>query len=79
MSDDTHELAFEEALDDTDYGLIIDGKSGKLKGLWIPRGMDEELVPESIVRICVEVFGIDPKEFDEEFEEEETSDGHTIH
>ena len=26
--------------------------------------MDEEPVPESIVRMCVDIFGIDEKEFD---------------
>lgn len=66
---------FEESLDDNDFGLIICGKTGSLKGLWIPVGMEEAPVPETIIDICVNVFGIDPKEFDEQ----ETSDGHTIH
>lgn len=66
MADDetkTHEGLFEDALEDTDYGLIVCGKTGNLKGLWIPKGQDDEEVPESLVRICVDVFGIDESEF----------------
>ena len=39
---------FEEALDEDDWGIII-GKDGTLKGMFIPEGQDEELVPEVIV------------------------------
>ena len=74
MSED-HELTFEESLEETDFGLIVCGKTGLLKGLWIPKEMDEEPVPENIIRMCVEIFGIDPAEFDEE----ESSDGKTLH
>ena len=56
-------IKFEEALEDTDFGLIICGKTGKLKGLWIPEGMEEEPVPETIVNLCCEVFGIEESEF----------------
>jgi hypothetical protein len=37
-----------------------------LKGLWIPQNMEDEPVPESVYRLCVDYFGIDPAEFDEE-------------
>ena len=60
-----HELVFEKSLEETDFGLIICGKTGNLKGLWIPKGMEEEPVPESLVQICVEVFGVDPTEFED--------------
>ena len=66
MSNNKHELEFSESLEDTDFGLIICGKTGILKGLWVPQNMEEEPVPESIIRLCVDVFNIDPKEFDEE-------------
>jgi len=59
-------LAFEDALEDTDFGLIVCGKTGNLKGLWIPEGMDEEPVPENIVRMCVDIFGVDPEEFNDD-------------
>lgn len=75
MNDD-HELTFEDSLEETDFGLIVCGKTGKLKGLWVPKEMDEEPVPENIVRMCVEIFDIDPAEFDDE---EETSYGKTLH
>jgi len=45
MSND-HELEFAESLDETDYGLIVCGKTGKLKGLWIPLELGDEEVPE---------------------------------
>jgi hypothetical protein len=73
-----HEVPFDEALEDTDFGFIVCGLTGRLKGLWIPKEMDEKPVPENIIRMCAEYFDIDPSEFDEELEEE-TSDGKTIH
>ena len=56
---------FEDFLDATDYGFIVDGKTGKLKGLWIPDGMEHVEVPETIEDICVNIFGIDPNETDQ--------------
>lgn len=53
-------LEFEDALAPTDFGFIVCGKTGALKGLWIPEGMEQESVPEPIVKLCMEYFGIDP-------------------
>jgi hypothetical protein len=75
---DSHETTFEEALEDTDFGFIVCGKTGRLKGLWIPIEMNDQPVPENIIHMCAEYFDIDPSEFDEELEEE-TSNGKTIH
>jgi hypothetical protein len=58
-------LEFEDSLSDTDYGLIICSKTGKLRGLWIPDGMDEDEVPKSIADICIDYFGIDPNNYSE--------------
>ena len=60
-------VKFEDALSDEDFGLIICGKTGNLKGLWIPEGMEDDPVPESIIEICCNVFGIDRAEFDDEY------------
>ena len=60
------QVEFEQVLAPTDFGFIVCGKTGRLKGLWIPSEMDEEPVPENIIRMCVEHFGIDPAEFDDE-------------
>ena len=60
---ETHEGLFEEALGENDYGLIIDGETGDLKGMWIPKGSEEDLVPEVLVRLCVDFFGIDESAF----------------
>jgi hypothetical protein len=49
---------FETSLDDGDWGLIISAE-GDLKGLFIPEGSDEDQVPESIVHICEQYFGVD--------------------
>lgn len=57
---------FEDFLTDDDYGFIVDSKTGKLKGLWVPDGHDDTLVPESIVKICKEYFDIDPNQEDDE-------------
>lgn len=55
-------ITFEESLDDNDWGLIID-ENGRLKGLFIPEGSGEDDVPESIIQLCCNQFGIDPEEF----------------
>ena len=53
------QLEFKEALDDTDYGLIV-GNDGGLKGIWIPEGKLEDDIPDAIVSLCIARFGIDP-------------------
>lgn len=70
MNDESRTLT--DQMDEDDWALII-GKDGNLKGMFIPDGADEDEVPESILVIMEKYFGVD---FDEE---EETSDGHTIH
>ena len=54
-------VTFEDALEDDDWGIII-GKDGTLKGMFIPEGQDEEQVPDVIVKMCIDYFGIDPTE-----------------
>ena len=66
-------VTFEDALDEEDWGLIIN-KEGKLKGLFIPDGKDEDDVPDEIIQLCIRYFGIDPEEF-----YGDKSDGQTIH
>jgi len=68
MSEESKTL--EEQLGEEDWAIII-GKDGNLKGMFIPEGSDEDEVPESIVYIMAEYFGVD---FDEE-----SSDGKTLH
>jgi len=57
-------LKFEDALGERDYGLII-SEEGKLKGIWIPEGQDDEEIPDAVVEICKMFFGIDPNEDNE--------------
>lgn len=64
MSRNSHDVHFEEALTDTDFGLIVCGVTGRLKGLWIPDGSEQEPVPATIVEICKNYFGVDPTEED---------------
>jgi hypothetical protein len=54
-----HDLEFQGTLDEDDYGLII-GKDGMLKGVWIPEMHEEEEIPEVIVELCKNYFGLDP-------------------
>ena len=58
---DPKKVSFEDALADDDWGIII-GKDGSLKGMFIPEGQDEEQVPDVIVKLCIDYFGIDPTE-----------------
>ena len=55
-------ITFEESLEASDWGLIIDSK-GNLKGLFIPDGHTEDDIPESIIEMCVNNFGIGLEEF----------------
>jgi len=59
MSHKQVELEFKKALEATDYGLIV-GCDGELKGIWVPETMDGLDIPEGIVNLCVQKFGIDP-------------------
>ena len=45
MSNDSY-VEFEDTLDEDDFGLIVCGKTGSLKGLFIPRGKEDEEIPE---------------------------------
>tara|TARA_B100000963_G_scaffold236663_1_gene206892 strand:+ start:4112 stop:4312 length:201 start_codon:yes stop_codon:yes gene_type:complete len=55
----TKRIAFEDALEDNDFGLII-GKDGSLKGMFVPEDLeDEDYVPEEIMQILNKVYGID--------------------
>ncbi len=55
-------ITFEESLGESDWGLIID-KNGNLKGLFIPDGSNEDDVPDNIIQLCCQQFGINPNEF----------------
>lgn len=58
----SRKITFEESLGASDWGLIID-ENGNLKGLFIPDGADDDDVPENIIELCCNQFGIDPEEF----------------
>ena len=54
----TKRIAFEDALEDDDFGLII-GKDGSLKGMFVPEEFeDEDFVPEEIMQILSKVYGL---------------------
>jgi hypothetical protein len=55
-------LQLHQTLEDDDYGIVV-GKDGSLKGIWVPRGEDHlEEVPDTIARLCIEYFGLDPND-----------------
>jgi hypothetical protein len=56
-------ITMEEALEDNDWGLIINS-TGELKGLYIPKGSEQEEVPYAIMQICEAYFGVDWDEAD---------------
>ena len=51
-------LGFDKCLEDDDYGFILDPQ-GNLKGIWVPAGHEDEDVPEPIVQLLKEKWGID--------------------
>lgn len=55
----SHRVEFENALSKTDYGLIV-GIDGKLKGIWIPESLEDQEIPDTIISLCIQHFGIDP-------------------
>lgn len=58
----SNSISFEESLEETDYGLIICGKTGILKGVFVPEGADEDEIPETVAKICRDYFNIDPND-----------------
>lgn len=56
-------VAIEDVLDTDDWGLIIN-KNGDLKGLYVPKGQEDDEVPEAIMTLCEQYFGVDWKEED---------------
>jgi hypothetical protein len=56
-------VEFENALANDDYGLII-SKDGIIKGIWIPDGEDQDVIPESIANLCIKYFHFDPNDKD---------------
>ena len=74
MSNHEEILCLEDSLGDDDYGLIICGTTGNLKGLWIPKGSEEDYVPESIVNLCINIFGVDPEEFKYDDDDDDMGD-----
>jgi len=54
-------LGFESTLDEDDYGFILDSE-GNLKGIWVPQAHEDEDVPEAIVELLKEKWGIDPND-----------------
>lgn len=58
----SHEyLGFDKTLSEDDYGFILD-KDGNLKGIWLPKGSEEDEIPEAIVQLIVDHWGIDPND-----------------
>jgi hypothetical protein len=52
-------VGFEHCLTDEDYGIIV-SPTGRVKGVWIPNSLEDELVPQAVVELCIASFGIDP-------------------
>lgn len=51
-------LGFDSTLDEDDYGFILDAE-GNLKGIWVPQGAENDEVPQPIVDIIKQKWGID--------------------
>lgn len=57
--EDHEYLGTPEQLGEDDYGIIVTAE-GRVKGIWMPVEDQHLPIPASIVKICVEYFGIDP-------------------
>lgn len=66
MNDDKKKT-LEDQLGQDDWAIVIDS-NGKLKGLFIPDGSDEDEVPEAIIVIMEQYFGMN---FEEEHNEDD--------
>jgi hypothetical protein len=62
-------LGLEDTLEEDDYALIM-SKDGRLKGIWIPSGSEEDEVPNAITDVIKHFWDVDAND--------ETSYG-TIH
>ena len=65
--DDDKKNTLEDQLGQDDWAIVIDS-DGKLKGLFIPDGSDEDEVPEAIIVIMEQYFGMN---FEEEHNEDD--------
>lgn len=55
-------MGFDETLEEDDYGIIV-GKDGSIKGIWVPRHLENmENIPDSIANMCNLHFGVDPND-----------------
>lgn len=55
-------MGFDETLEEDDYGIIV-GKDGIIKGIWVPRHLENmENIPDSIANMCNLHFGVDPND-----------------
>jgi hypothetical protein len=55
-------MGFDETLEEDDYGIIV-GKDGIIKGIWVPRHLENmENIPNSIANMCNLYFGVDPND-----------------
>jgi len=55
----THDyLGFEDSLEEDDYGFMLDAQ-GRLKGIWIPASAEDENVPDAIVQLLKDHWGVD--------------------
>ena len=60
----THDyLGFEDSLEEDDYGFMLDAQ-GRLKGIWIPTSAEDENVPDAIVQLLKDHWGVDVNDDD---------------
>tara|TARA_Y100000385_G_C13074582_1_gene630778 strand:- start:1177 stop:1380 length:204 start_codon:yes stop_codon:yes gene_type:complete len=60
----THDyLGFEDSLEEDDYGFMLDAQ-GRLKGIWIPTSVEEDEVPDAIVQLLKDHWGVDVNDDD---------------
>lgn len=51
-------IEFNQAVGEEDFGFILD-KTGRLKGIWMPKGMTEKDIPDPVVDVIHNLFDVD--------------------
>lgn len=54
------EILFGDSIGENEYGFIVDGLTGRLKGVWVPSSNENQPLPDVIVAIMNNCFGVSP-------------------
>lgn len=56
------EILFGDSIGENEYGFIIDGSTGRLKGIWVPSANENDPLPTVIISLMNNCFGVSPED-----------------